>query len=73
MTGVQQRGAGTPALAAGANSQDRQVLVEYTGRMVGFECLVEDGEPAGPRRGRVGQSLPVARQRADSTGSGGQS
>ena len=37
-----------------------------------FQHLVEDGEPAGPRRGRRGQLLAMARWRAGCAGLGGQ-
>ena len=57
MAGGQQRGADAPALAAGVNGQDREVLVRRPGRVVVVQHLVEDGEPAGPRRGRGGQPL----------------
>jgi hypothetical protein len=50
----QQRGAGALALAARADGQDRQVLVGHVGRVMVFQHLVEDGEPAGPRCSRGG-------------------
>jgi hypothetical protein len=71
VAGGQQRGAGALALAAGAHGQDRQVLVGHVGRMVVFQRLVEDGEPAGPRCGCSGQPLAVAGRRAGGTGPAG--
>jgi hypothetical protein len=54
VAGGQQRGAGALALSARADGQDREVLVGDVCRVMVFQRLVEDGEPAGPRCSRGG-------------------
>src|ERR1019366_6659016 len=59
VVGAQQRGAGALALPLWADSEDGQVTVGDTGRVVPVERRVEGQEPAGPGTCRDGEPCVI--------------